>query len=90
MLDQRLQILVSKEQRTRLRAEAEARGSSVGELVRDAIDSRYGVTSRGARIRAVEEIAAMRGGPAPSPEEINRMVEEERDEVAKNLPRDSD
>jgi hypothetical protein len=31
------------------------------------------------RARAVEEIAAMRAGPFLTPEELNRIVEEERE-----------
>lgn len=85
MLDHRLQILVSKRQHARLEFEAKERGSSIGELVREAIDQRYEGPSRGERLRAVEEIAAMRGGPAPSPEQINRLVAEEHEESAKRL-----
>lgn len=82
MLNQRLQILVSPAQRRRLAAEARERDVSVGELVREAIDHRYGSTPASERIRAVEEIGAMRGGPAPSPEEINRIVEDEHARAA--------
>lgn len=87
MLDTRLQILLSKQQRSRLEAESRERGQSVGELVREALDARYGSRPASDRIRAFEEIAAMRAGSAPSPEEINRLVDEERDAAAPKLAR---
>lgn len=86
MLTSRLQVLLTKPQRRRLEAEARERGESIGELVREAIDARYGSTPAGERIRAFEEIAAMRASPLPSPAALNRLVEEERDAVARPLP----
>lgn len=85
MLNQRLQLLLTPEQRRRLDEEASARGESIGALVREAIDARFTSTSRAKRVKAVEEIAAMRGGPAPSPEEINRLVAEEHEQSARRL-----
>ncbi|MGI8461934.1 MAG: antitoxin [Solirubrobacterales bacterium] len=80
MLKERLQILVTKEQRDRLKVESRTRGVSVGELVRKAIDKEYAGPTREEKLRAWEEIKAMRGGPAPSPEELNRIVEDGIDE----------
>lgn len=78
MYTQRMQILLSPEQRRRLEAEAKRRGASVGSLVREAIDARFQGFTREERIRAVEEIRKMKGRFLP-PEELNRIVEEERD-----------
>lgn len=52
------------EQLTRL---AEARGTSLGELVREACESQYGIVSAGERLKAVEALAALElpvGSPA--------------------------
>lgn len=81
MLDQRLQILVSAEQRRRLEREAGHRGVSVGSLIREAIDAHVGAVAVSDRERALDEIRAMRVPAEVSPEEINRMVERERDEA---------
>jgi Ribbon-helix-helix protein, copG family len=81
MLTVRLQILVSPQQKRRLEAEAQTRGESVGELVREAIDARYGAEpTREERMAAVER---MRAAPAIrffTPEELMRIHEEEIEE----------
>lgn len=86
MFDQRLQVLLTTEQRERLESEARQRNASVASLIRDAIDARYGIPTREERIRAVEEIRRMEAGPLLSPEELNRIVEEEREEALDSLP----
>jgi hypothetical protein len=83
MLTERLQILVSPEQRRRLEGEARRTGSSVGALVREAIDARFGSTGADERRRAVEEIVAMRGTFLPV-EELEAIVDEERDLAAES------
>lgn len=84
MLSERLQILVTPEQRRRLEDEARTRGASVGGVIREAIDARFGATSPEQRMRAAEEIAAMSGGTYLPPDELDRAVEEEReDELAR-------
>lgn len=80
MLKERLQILVTPEQRRRLQAEAERRGTSVGGLVREAIDERYGAVTSEDRHRALEVIRGLEGGFL-SPDELDRLVDEERDAV---------
>jgi len=90
MLNHRLQVLVSKEQRNRLDAEARARGGSIGALVREAIDARYGATPVSKRIKAVEEIAAMRVDALPSPAEINSIIDAEHEATAAALERQPD
>lgn len=78
MLNSRLQILVTEEQRRRLEAEAVRRHSSVGALVREAVDRSYGTVSPQDRLRAVERIGRLRGRFLP-PEELNRVIDSERD-----------
>jgi len=77
MFSERLQILVSPEQRRRMEAEAGRRGTSVAALIREAVDEYLGAIPPDRRIRAVEEIGGMRGGFL-SPAQLERLVEEER------------
>lgn len=81
MLKERLQILVSREQRRRLEAEARRTGSSVGALVREAIDARVGATAVDARLAAVDAIAALSGTYLP-PDELDTIVGDERLDAA--------
>jgi predicted DNA-binding protein len=81
MLKERLQILISPDQRRRLEAEAKRRGSSIATLVREAIDERYGATTTEDRLRAVDEIAALRGRFL-TPAELEQLIAEERDAAA--------
>ena len=89
MYSERLQVLFSKEQRNRLQAEARTRGVSVGSLVREAIEKKLQSPTREEKARAWDEIKAMRaGGPAPSPEELDRMVERGIEERAQRAGAD--
>jgi len=85
MLSERLQILVTPEQRSLLESEARERGLSVGGLVRETIDRRFSGASREERMRAYEEIASMRGGRDVPPGELDRIVEEEREALVDRL-----
>jgi hypothetical protein len=80
MLKERLQILVSTEQKRRLEAEARTRGESVGGLVREAIDEHYGKRkykfSQAKREAAFERLRAMPTIPFVTPEELNRIAED--------------
>jgi predicted DNA-binding protein len=87
MLSERLQILISPEQRSRLEAEAERRGTSVAAVVRDAIDATVTLPTREERRRAFEAIAAMKGKYLPV-EELEAIVDEEREQDFPELPRD--
>lgn len=78
MLNQRLQVLVGPEQRRRLDGEARRRGISVGAVVREAIDSQLGRTSREERLTAIEEMARVASGKALPVEELDRIVDAER------------
>jgi len=79
MFNERLQLLISPEQRRRLEMEAERRNASVASLIREAIDVHLGPIDRSTRMRAVEELRAMEGGPFLTPEEINQAVAAERE-----------
>jgi len=84
MLSSRLQILLTPEHRARLDAEAKRTGKPIGELVRDAIDARYEGVTREARLAAVaemREVAKRSRSDAPSPEELNRMIDEEHSQT---------
>lgn len=87
MLTDRLQILVTQEQRRRLEAHAGHLGVSVGKVVRDAIDETLGAATPDARLRAAEEIVAM-GAAFTPPEELERILDEERERPFSALPDD--
>jgi hypothetical protein len=76
MYTERLQILISKEQRRRWELEARRRGASVASIVREAVEERLGGVSRDDRLAAAEQIAAMKPLPYIAPEELNRLIEE--------------
>lgn len=81
MFSERLQVLISRAQRRRLEAEARRRRTSVGAVIREAIDARLEGSSPEQRVRAVEEIRAMSGGRFLPADVLDRIVEEERDDV---------
>lgn len=81
MFSERLQVLMSKEQRRRLEAEAKRRHSSVGALIREAIDSRGGGATPEERSRAVAEIREMREGRFLSPAKLERIIDQERERL---------
>jgi hypothetical protein len=81
MFTERLQVLMSKEQRRSLEAEAKRRRSSVGALIREAIDTRGAAPNPEERSRAVAEIKSMRGGRFVSPRELERIIDEERERL---------
>ena len=77
MYSERLQILVTPEQRKQWELEAKRRGTSVAGLIRDSVDRDLGSPDGGGRASAVDAIRAMRGRFLP-PDELDRLVEEER------------
>ena len=77
MFSERLQILISPDQRKRWDAEAKRRGTSVAGLIREAVDRHLGSLDRADRVQAVEAIRTMDGRFLPV-DEIDRVVEEER------------
>ncbi|HEX4669406.1 MAG TPA: hypothetical protein VH275_05480 [Solirubrobacterales bacterium] len=76
MYSERLQILISKEQRRRLEAEAQRRNASVASVIRDAVDAELGEVAREQRLQAVSAIAAMKAGPHLEPDELRRLIDE--------------
>jgi hypothetical protein len=84
MYTERLQVLITPDQRRRLEAEARHRGSSVATVVREAIDRTVVGPTREERIQAVEAIAAMKI-PNLTVDEIEAIIDEERDSVV-DLP----
>ncbi|MBO0685052.1 MAG: hypothetical protein J2P45_18020 [Candidatus Dormibacteraeota bacterium] len=78
MNSKRLQILLTLEQGRRLREEARLQGRSVASLIREAIDARYGPAGREQRLAAVEAIAAMTGGKFVAPDDLDRIIADER------------
>lgn len=80
MYSERLQILISKEQRRRLETEARRRNASVASVIRDAVDAELGEVERGQRLQAVSAIAAMKTGPYLEPDEMRRLIDEAHSE----------
>ena len=88
MLKERLQILVSTEQKRRLEVEARTRGESVGGLVREAIDARYGRKFKFSKAERKAALESIRTGPTipfATPEELNRIADESIEERMPDL-----
>ena len=79
MYSERIQLLVSREQRRRLEQEAKRRGTSVASVIREAVDAQIGRPTREERLAALERIRAIRGGRFLTPDELNRVFAEERE-----------
>jgi len=77
MYTERLQILVSPEQRKRLESAAKRTGASVSALIRDAVDQHLGSVGPQGRLEALGGIRAMHGRFLPV-DELERLVAEER------------
>lgn len=87
MYSERLQILVSKEQRRRLEREARRRHSSVASVIRDAVEAQLGGISREDRMQAVEAIAGIGGAAYLSPAELEQEIARgHADEIDRGLP----
>jgi hypothetical protein len=80
MYSERLQILISKEQRRRLEAEARRRKASVASVIRDAVDAELGAGSREDRLQAVAAIKRIESVPYLSPDELRKAIDEARAE----------
>jgi hypothetical protein len=78
MLNERLQILVSAEQRRRLEAESKRRQTSVASLIRQAIDAQFGAVTEEDRLHALEGIQALEGRFL-SADDLDGVVDEERE-----------
>lgn len=79
MLKERMQILITAEQRRRLQAEAKRRGTSVASLIREAVDAQFGAVTPADRLQALEGIRELRG-QFLSPDDLDRLSEAERDQ----------
>lgn len=78
MYSERLQILVSPDQRRQLEAEARRRSISVAAVIREAVQQHLGGAVDGrSREEAVARIKELRGTYHPI-EELDRIVEDER------------
>lgn len=87
MFTERLQILVSKEQRRRLEREAKRRNTSVASVIRDAVDAELGGGSRKEKLAAVEAIRELPGIPYIPIEELNRLIDDGRyEEAMRGMP----
>lgn len=87
MFTERLQILVSKDQRLRLEREARRRETSVASVIRDAVDAELGGSSQREKLRAVEAIRRIPPVPALPPEELRRLIDELHDEeIVRGVP----
>lgn len=81
-LSKKTTILFPPDLHRRLTRLAEQRGTSLGQLVRTAVEHQYGLVSREARLQAVADLAdlalpvgdpdEMKGESVPSAEEIHR------------------
>ncbi len=87
MLSERLQILLSPEQKQRLESEARSRGISVGGLVREAIEGALGGPSPEVRARALERTRARRVAFL-TPQEIDAILDDAKNERWERLVRD--
>ena len=85
MLNERLQILITSDQRRRLEEEARRRRVSVAGLIREAIYARFGAITPDDRLRAVEEIRGMESGRFLPPDELGRQSDAEHDEAIEAL-----
>jgi len=87
MLTERLQVLVSRAQRRRLEVEARRRGTSLGALIREAVDARAHTVPLAERRRAVAAIKAMSAGRFLAAGTLERIVDEEREKPLRELRR---
>ena len=79
-LNRRMHVLLDDERLERLRRRAEARGSSVGSVVRDAIDRELDRGPDPAAMAALESFLAAPPVPVGEPDELDRELEEMMDE----------
>ncbi|MCB0954954.1 MAG: hypothetical protein R2694_01745 [Ilumatobacteraceae bacterium] len=72
---QRMQVLITAEQRAWLERESIARGTPCTAIVRDALDAARGVRPAPLRLAAFERLAALPARPAPSWEEMEAAAD---------------
>jgi hypothetical protein len=79
-LNRRVHVLLDDDRLDRLRRRAEATGSSVGAVVRDAIDHELASDDRTRALAALESFLAAPPLPVGEPDELDRELEEMMDE----------
>ena len=79
-LSKKTTILLTEELHARLTGLAELEGVSLGELVRRACESQYGIISREDRVKAVRSLAAL-GLPVADVQTMTRESTIEPDEL---------
>lgn len=79
MFSERLQVLLSRDQRRRLEHGSVRQERSVASLIREAIDVHYGTTSPERRREALERISA-RTGEAVDPADLRELVDHSHDD----------
>ena len=75
MYSERLQILLTPQQRRHLQQEAKRRGTSVTALIREAVNEHFGVVPEGDRGRAYRSIVA-RHARYLAPDRLDELIEE--------------
>ena len=79
-LNRRMHVLLDDDRLERLRRRAELTGSSVGAVVRDAIDHELERDDRARALAALESLLAAPPVPVGTPEELKRELAEAWDE----------
>jgi hypothetical protein len=79
-LNRRVHVLLDDDRLERLRRRAAATGSSVGAVVRDAIDHELERDDRAEALAALESFLAAPPVPVGTPEELKRELQEAWDE----------
>ena len=79
-LTKKTTILLQPELHTRLRELARRRGTSIGELIRDACVRQYGLGATDDRLAAVRELAEL-SLPVGTPEEMKRESVQDPEEL---------
>jgi hypothetical protein len=79
-LNRRVHVLLDDDRLERLRQRADATGSSVGAVVRDAIDHELERDDRARALAALESLLAAPPVPVGTPEELKRELAEGWDE----------
>ena len=75
-LNRRVHVLLDDQRLDRLRRYAEIKGSSVGAVVREAIDNELARDDRAAALAALESFLAAPPLPVGTPEELKRELQE--------------
>jgi hypothetical protein len=74
MYSERLQILLTSDQRRRLQHESKRRKTSVTALIREAVDEHFGVEPEGSKEQAYRSIVARRSRFV-APDKLDELVE---------------